>query len=133
MRNVIGAVLAVVGAALTLVSPWQSWYAGRHGSTYKFWEVFGSGVTPSRSGVMDSVFLVFLITAVLAVAGALMRSRLLVGVAAVIALGFSILWMVRQGNAAGELVISTHGNGLGQGVANALGGSLLMLIGALAM
>jgi hypothetical protein len=133
MRNVIGAVLAVLGAAATLVSPWQSWYSGRHGSSYKFWEIFGSGVTDSRSGIMDSVFLIFLITAVLAVAGALLRSRALVGFAAVVALGFSILWMVRQGQAAGELVITTKGTGLGQGVANALGGSVLMLIGALMM
>jgi hypothetical protein len=133
MRNVIGAVLAVLGAAATLASPWQSWYAGRHGSTYKFWEIFGTGVTGSRSGIMDSVFLVFLITAIVAVAGVLFQSRALVGFAAVVALGFSILWMVRQGQAAGELVITTKGNGLGRGVANALVGSVLMLIGALVM
>ena len=133
MRNITGAVLAVIGAAATLASPWQSWYAGRNGSTYKFWEIFGTGVTGSRSGIMDSVFLVFLITAILAVAGVLLRSRALVGFAGVVALGFTILWMVRQGQAAGELVITTKGTGLGRGVANALGGSVLMLIGAAVM
>jgi hypothetical protein len=133
MRNIIGAVLTVLGAAATLVSPWQSWYAGRHGSTYKFWEVFGNGITPSRSGIMDSIFLVFLVTAIVALAGVLLRSRTVVLVAAVVALGFSILWMVRQGNAAGELVITNKGTGLGMGVAAATGGSLLMLIGGLVM
>jgi hypothetical protein len=133
MRNVIGSVLAVLGAAATLVSPWQSWYAGRHGSTYKFWEVFGTGVTPSRSGIMDSVFLVFLITALVTVAGIVMRSRTAVLVAGIVAFGFSVLWMVRQGNAAGELVITNKGTGLGQGVAWAFTGSVAMIVGACLM
>jgi len=133
MRNVTGAALAVIGAAVTLVSPWQSWYAGRHGSTYKFWEVFGSGITAARSGIMDSVFLVFLVTAIITVIGAILRSKAIVLVGAVIALGFSILWMIRQGNAAGQLVVTTNGSGIGQGVAWALGGSALMLAGGLMM
>ncbi|NUP46916.1 MAG: hypothetical protein HOW97_06310 [Catenulispora sp.] len=133
MRNVVGGLLAVLGAAATLISPWQAWYNGRHGSTYKFWEVFGSGVTDSRSGIMDSVFLVFLVTAILTVAGVIVRSRLLVGVAGVIAFGFAILWMVRQGQAAGELTISSGNRGLGAGVAWALVGGLLMISGAVVM
>jgi hypothetical protein len=133
MRNVVGSLLAVLGAAATLVSPWQPWYDGRHGSTFKFWEVFGTGVTGSRSGIMDSVFLVFLVMAVIAVAGVLVRSRALVGFAGAVALGFTILWMVRQGQAAGELTISSNSRGLGSGVANAFGGGLLMIIGALVM
>jgi hypothetical protein len=133
MRNVVGSLLAVLGAAATLVSPWQPWYDGRHGSTFKFWEVFGTGVTGSRSGIMDSVFLVFLVTAVVAVVGVLLRSRLTVGVAGLVAFGFAILWMVRQGQAAGELTVSSGNRGLGAGVADALGGGLLMIIGAVVM
>jgi hypothetical protein len=134
MRNVLGGLLALIGAAATLVSPWQAWYNNRHGSTYKFYEVFGSGVTPSGSGVMDSVFLVFLVMAVLAVAGVLLRSRTLVASAGFIALGFTILWMIRQGQAAGELTITGANNrGLGSGVGYAFGGSLLMVIGSLMM
>ena len=134
MRNVLGGLLALIGAAATLFSPWRAWYNNRHGSTYKFWEVFGSGITPSGSGIMDSVFLVFLVMAVLAVAGVLLRSRALVGSAGVVALGFTILWMVRQGQAAGELTITgTNNRGLGTGVAYAFGGGLLMIIGSLMM
>ena len=133
MRNLVGSLLAVLGAAATLVSPWRAWYNGRHGSTYKFYEVFGSGVTASKSGIMDSVFLVFLVTAALTVAGVLMRWRALVGAAAVVAFGFTILWMVRQGQAAGELVISSNSRGLGAGVALAFGGGLMMIVGALMM
>ncbi|NUR60887.1 MAG: hypothetical protein HOV87_19815 [Catenulispora sp.] len=133
MRNILGSLLAVVGAAATLISPWQGWYTGRHGSTYKFYEVFGSGVTASRSGIMDSVFLVFLITAIVAAVGVVMRSRMVVLVAGVIATGFTILWMIRQGQAAGELAVGSDNRGLGAGVAWALGGGLLMIIGALVM
>lgn len=134
MRNVLGGLLALIGAAATLISPWQAWYDNRHGSSYKFYEVFGSGVTASRSGIMDSVFLVFLVMAVLAVFGVLLRSRALVLAAGVVALGFTILWMVRQGQAAGELTITGLNNrGLGSGVAYAFGGGLLMVIGALMM
>ena len=134
MRNILGGLLALIGAAATLFSPWRAWYNDRHGSTYKFWEVFGSGVTPSGSGVMDSVFLVFLVMAVLAVAGVLLRSRALVGFAGVVAFGFTILWMVRQGQAAGELTITGANNrGLGTGVGYAFGGGLLMIIGSLMM
>jgi len=133
MRNVVGGLLAILGAAATLVSPWQAWYNGRHGSTYKFWEVFGTGITGSRSGVMDSVFLVFLVMAIVAVVGVLLRSRMLVILAGAVAFGFTILWMVRQGNVAGELTISSNSRGLGFGVATALVGGLLMIIGGLVM
>ena len=134
MRNVLGGLLALIGAAATLVSPWQPWYNNRHGSAYKFYEVFGSGITASSSGVMDSVFLVFLVMAVLAVAGVLLRSRAMVAFAGVVALGFTILWMVRQGQAAGELTITGANNrGLGSGVAYAFAGGLLMIIGSLMM
>jgi len=134
MRNALGGLLALIGAAATLVSPWQAWYNNRHGSSYKFYEVFGSGITVSRSGIMDSVFLVFLVTAILAVVGVLMRSRALVLAAGVVAFGFTILWMVRQGQAAGELTITgSNDRGIGSGVAWAFGGGLLMIIGALLM
>lgn len=134
MRNILGGLLALVGAAATLVSPWQPWYNGRHGSTYKFYEVFGSGITPSRSGIMDSVFLLFLIMAVLTAIGVLLRSRALVGFAAVVSFGFTILWMIRQGQAAGELTVTGANNrGLGSGLAWAFVGGLLMVIGSLVM
>jgi hypothetical protein len=41
--------------------------------------------------------------------------------------------MVRQGQAAGELTVSSNSRGVGAGVAVALGGGLLMIIGALMM
>jgi hypothetical protein len=133
-RNLIGSLLALVGAAATLISPWQSWYNNRHGSSYKFYEVFGTGITVSRSGIMDSVFLVFLVTTIVAVIGVVMRSRMMVLGAGVVAFGFTILWMIRQGQAANELVITGANNrGLGSGLAWAFGGGILMIAGALVM
>jgi hypothetical protein len=132
MRNLIGSLLALIGAAATLISPWQSWYNNRHGSSYKFYEVFGSGITVSRSGIMDSVFLVFLVTTIVAVIGVVLRSRTMVLVSGIVAFGFTILWMIRQGQAAGELTITgQNSRGLGSGVAWAFGGGLLMIVGAL--
>ena len=134
MRNTLGSLLALIGAAATLVSPWQAWYNSRHGSSFKFYEVFGSGITVSRSGIMDSVFLVFLLMAILTLVGVLMRSRALVTVAAVVAFGFTILWMIRQGQAAGELTVTGENSlGLGSGLAWAFAGSLAMLIGSFLM
>jgi hypothetical protein len=67
------------------------------------------------------------------VIGAVLRSRALVIGAGVVAFGFTILWMVRQGNAAGELTVSSNSRGVGFGVASALIGGLLMIIGGLLM
>ncbi|MFF1715516.1 hypothetical protein [Streptomyces sp. NPDC058268] len=61
------------------------------------------------------------------------RSRLLVFSAGVITLGFAILWMVRQGQAQGSLTVTGDSDGLGSGVALALLGGLLMLIGSAIM
>ncbi len=57
----------------------------------------------------------------------------MVALAGLVVLGFTILWMVRQGQAAGSLVVGGDGEGLQVGVVNALAGGVLMLIGALLM
>jgi len=133
VRNSVGSLLALLGATATLISPWLAWYGGRHGSSYKFYEVFGTGITSSVSGVMDSVFLVFLVAAIITIVGVVLRSRAVVLIAAVLALGFVILWMIRQGQAAGQLAVTGDSRGLGPGLAVAFGGALAMFIGALLM
>ena len=133
IRNISGGLLALIGAAAMLISPWMSWYAGRHGDSFKFYEVFGGGITGSRSGVMDSLFFVFLVTAALTVVGVLMRSRSLVSLGAIIAFGTVILWMIRQYQVSSELVITSKGTGLGAGFWWGLVGGLIMVIGAAGM
>ncbi|MFC9734687.1 hypothetical protein ACFWGM_25055 [Streptomyces roseolus] len=132
IRNVVGSVLALVGATAAVWSPFRAWYDGRHGSDYRIGDLF-TGITGSGSGVIGSILLPFAVAALVALIGVVLRSRLLVAVAGVIVLGFTVLWMVRVGQAEGSLVVSGDGRGLGDGVANALGGGLLLLLGALVM
>ncbi|MFC9032040.1 hypothetical protein [Streptomyces arboris] len=134
IRNTMGLILAVVGAAAALWAPFRSWYSGRLGRDFRVWELFtGAGVTDSGAGLFASMFLPLLVGAVLAVLGVVFRSRLLVLAAGIITLGFAILWMVRQGQAEGSLTVTGDSDGLGSGVGLALLGGLLMLIGAAVM
>ncbi|RPK93355.1 MULTISPECIES: hypothetical protein [Streptomyces] len=132
IRNVLGSLVALAGAASAVLSPFRAWYDGRVGRDYRVRDLF-EGITATESGVLVSILLPFLAAALLVVVGVLLRSRLVVALAGLVVLGFTILWMVRQGQAAGSLVVGGDGAGLRVGVANALAGGLLMLIGALLM
>ncbi|MFF3260245.1 hypothetical protein ACFYWO_13875 [Streptomyces sp. NPDC002932] len=134
IRNTIGLILAVIGAAAAIWAPFRSWYSGRLGHDFRVWELFtGAGVTNSGAGLFASMFLPLLVGAVLTLLGVVFRSRLLVLVAGIITLGFAILWMVRQGQAQGGLTVTGDSGGLGSGVGLALVGGLLMLIGSAIM
>ncbi|MER8234744.1 hypothetical protein [Streptomyces sp. NPDC094049] len=132
VRNVIGSVLALAGATAAVWSPFRAWYDGRHGRDYAIGDLF-TGITDGRPDVLASILLPFAFAALLTLFGVVLRSRALVAVAGIVVLGFTVLWMVRVGQAEGSLVISVDGRGLGQGVANALGGGVLLLLGALVM
>ncbi|MEU8503732.1 hypothetical protein AB0C40_03175 [Streptomyces brevispora] len=132
IRNVLGSIVALAGAAAAVLSPFRAWYDGRLGRHYRIGDLF-TGVTGAHPGLFDSILLPFVFAAVLTVVGVALRSRLLVALAGVVVLGFTVLWMVRQGQAAGELTISGNGSGLDQGVAGAAGGGVLLLLGAALM
>lgn len=134
IRNTLGLVLAVLGAAAALWAPFRNWYDGRLGRDFRVWELFtGAGVTDSGAGLFGSMFLPLLVGAVLTVLGVAFRSRLLVLIAGIITLGFAVLWMVRQAQAQGSLTVTGDSDGLGSGVGLALLGGLLMLIGSAVM
>ncbi|MFD7963046.1 hypothetical protein ACFV5J_19810 [Streptomyces zaomyceticus] len=132
IRNVAGSVLALAGATAAVWSPFRAWYDGRHGRDYAIDELF-TGITEAKAEVIGSILAPFLFAALLTLLGVLLRSRLLVALAGVVVLGFTVLWMVRVGQAEGGLTVGGDGAGLGDGVANALGGGILLLIGALVM
>ncbi|WP_328318056.1 hypothetical protein [Streptomyces sp. NBC_00388] len=130
MRNVLGSLVALVGAAAAVYSPFRNWYDGRHGTEYRIQDLF-NGVTTGRPGdAGGSILIPFAFSALLVVIGILLRSRLLVTVAGLITLAFTVLWMVRVGIAEHSLAISSGGRGLGLGVGDALVGGVLMLLGA---
>ncbi|RVU21357.1 hypothetical protein EOT10_25380 [Streptomyces antnestii] len=134
VRNVLGSILAVLGATAAVSSPFRAWYDGRHGRYYRLGDLFsGAGVTDARAGLFGSLFLPFAVAAVLTLVGIILRSRLLVAGAGVLVLAFTVLWMVRVGQAEGQLVIGGDGAGLGAGTATALVGGVLLLIAAAVM
>ncbi|MFE3182598.1 hypothetical protein ACFXKR_17275 [Streptomyces violascens] len=129
VRNVLGSILALAGATAAVWSPFRAWYDGRHGSTYRIDDLF-SGISATKAQVAGSILLPFAFAALVTLVGLVLRSRILVAVAGLITLGFAILWMVRQGQVTGSLSVDSSGNGLGQGVAMALGGGLALLLAA---
>ncbi|MFI6471926.1 hypothetical protein ACIBL5_16970 [Streptomyces sp. NPDC050516] len=129
VRNVLGSILALAGATAAVWSPFRAWYDGRHGSTYRIDDLF-SGISATKAEVAGSILLPFAFAALVTLVGLVLRLRVLVAVAGLITLGFAILWMVRQAQAAGNLTVDSSGNGLGQGVAMALGGGLALLLAA---
>ncbi|MFJ8662400.1 hypothetical protein [Streptomyces sp. NPDC093795] len=132
IRNVVGSVLALAGATAAVRSPFRAWYDGRHGRDYALGDLF-TGITGDKAGVLGSILLPFLLAALLTLVGVVLRSRLLVALAGIVVLGFTILWMVRVGQAEGGLTVGGDGTGLGDGVGFAFGGGVLLLLGALVM
>ncbi|MFF0560973.1 hypothetical protein [Streptomyces sp. NPDC004266] len=132
IRDTAGSVLALAGATAAVWSPFRAWYDGRPGHDYGTGELF-TGVTDAKADVLASILLPFALAALVALVGVVLRSRLIVALAGIFVLGFTILWMVRVGEAQGSLTIDADGTGLGEGVAVAFGGGVLLLIGALVM
>jgi 4-hydroxybenzoate polyprenyltransferase len=129
IRNVLAPLLALIGAAAAVWSPFRAWYDGRHGSDIRVDDLFtGVGVTPDRAALLGSLFLPMGFAALLTLLGVLLRSRIALALAGLLVLGITILWMVRQGQAAGSL--TAGGNGLDYGVAAAFAGGILILLAA---
>ncbi|WP_030691745.1 hypothetical protein [Streptomyces globisporus] len=132
IRDTAGSVLALAGATAAVWSPFRAWYDGRPGRDYAIDELF-TGITDAKADVLGSILLPFAFAALVTLVGVLLRSRLLVAVAGVVVLGFTVLWMVRLGQAEGSLTVGADGRGLGDGVGFAFGGGVLLLLGALVM
>ncbi|MFC9297901.1 hypothetical protein ACFTWH_16775 [Streptomyces sp. NPDC057011] len=134
IRNALGSLIGLIGAAAAVWSPFRAWYDGRHGRDYRVQDLFTTtGITDHKAALMGSLLLPFLFAALLALVAVLRRSRLLMALAGVVVLGFAVLWMVRQGQAAGSLTVGADGKGLGDGVANAFGAGALLILGAAVM
>ncbi|MFD9911038.1 hypothetical protein [Streptomyces sp. NPDC059063] len=134
MRNVVGSALALIGATAAVWSPFRAWYDGRPGRDVRVDELFsGTGITNARAELFGSLFLPLAFAALLVLAGLALRSRVTVAVGGLVILGFTILWMVRQGQAEGSLAVAGDGSGLGLGVLGAFGGGVVVLVAAVAL
>ncbi|WP_405490124.1 hypothetical protein [Streptomyces sp. NBC_00096] len=134
IRNVLGSLMGLIGATAAVWSPFRAWYDGRHGRDYRVQELFtAAGITDTKAALLGSVLLPFLIAALAVLLSIALRSRLLMAFAGIIVLGFAVLWMVRQGQAAGGLSVGGDGTGLGDGLANAFGAGALLILAAAVM
>ncbi|MFF9480752.1 hypothetical protein [Streptomyces sp. NPDC014733] len=131
VRNVFGSLIALIGATAAVWSPFRPWYDGRPARDVRIEDLFG-GIGRASAELLGSVFLPMAVAALLTLVGVALRSRALVALAGLVVLGFTVLWMVRQGQAAGSLTAGPRG-GLGDGVAVAFGGGILLLLAALVM
>ncbi|MFG2194497.1 hypothetical protein [Streptomyces sp. NPDC048639] len=132
VRNLLGSVLALIGAAVAVWSPFHAWYGGREGQDIRVQDPFTGITSAVPSSLYLSVLLPMLVAAVLTLIGVVLRSRLLVAVAGLLVLAFTFLWMVRQGMELGSLTAGGDG-GLGAGAGLAVAGGVLLLLGALVM
>lgn len=134
IRNVLGSLLGLIGATAAVWSPFRAWYDGRHGRDYRIEELFSAaGITDGKAALLGSLLLPFLFGGVLAVVAVVLRSRVLMALSGVVVLGFAVLWMVRQGQAAGSLSVGGDGVGLGDGVASAFGAGAVLILAAAVM
>ncbi|RXS73242.1 hypothetical protein EST92_21895, partial [Streptomyces sp. TM32] len=108
VRNVLGSLIALAGATAAVWSPFRPWYDGRHGSDVRIEDLF-HGITGYGAALFGSLLLPMAFAALLTLIGVALRSRLLVTVAGLVVLGFTVLWMVRQGQAASELTAGARG------------------------
>jgi hypothetical protein len=132
IRSVLTSLLALVGAAAAVWSPFLTWYGGRQGSDIRVDDLFTHvGVTPRDAALPGSLFLPMAFAALLTLLGVLTRSRLAVAAAGVLVLGVTVLWMVRQAQFSGSLTVG--GDGLDTGVASAVVGGALLLLSAFLM
>jgi hypothetical protein len=128
IRNILGSVIALVGATAAVFSPFRVWYGGRHGSEIRVEDLF-TGLTTESAVVLGSIFLPMLVAAVLVVIAVVFRSRGLMTVAGLLVLLTVALWGVQQYRTATGL----NSRLADYGIALALGGGALILIGAVVM
>ncbi|WP_328299364.1 hypothetical protein OG389_17125 [Streptomyces sp. NBC_00435] len=134
IRNVLGSLMGLIGATAAVWSPFRAWYDGRHGRDYRIEELFtAAGITDTRAALLGSILLPFLFAALVVLVAIVLRSRLLMAFAGIVVLGFAVLWMVRQGQAAGGLSVGGDGTGLGDGLANAFGAGAVLILAAAVM
>ncbi|KRV50038.1 hypothetical protein AQ490_17590 [Wenjunlia vitaminophila] len=118
--------LALVAAAAVIVSAFRPWYAGRDGSDIRVGDLFDTMTTARPDNLMVSLFLPLLVGAVLAVLGALLRSRTVLLLAALVALATAALWATRQSLTPQAL----RSDLLGDGLALVVGGGFALLLAA---
>ncbi|UCM88641.1 hypothetical protein [Streptomyces marincola] len=125
--------LAAIAAAAAIISVFFNWYGGREGQHIKWTSLStGDGVTASEAGLFNGMFLPMLVAAALTAAGILLRSRLLMMLAGICALGFTALWLIRQYQVNDSLTVGVGGISWAVALPLAAGLTLLAVSGVMA-
>ncbi|WP_053170749.1 hypothetical protein [Streptomyces sp. SBT349] len=131
-RNVLGSALAAIAAAAAIASVFLDWYGSRDGRHFKWPQLFTTqGITGGNGNLLTGLFFPMLIAAIITAAAIVLRSRLLMTLAGLLVLGFTILWMVRQYQVAHSLTVGP--GGMSWPVIGPLAGGTLLLIAAASM
>ncbi|MFI6347951.1 hypothetical protein [Streptomyces sp. NPDC050560] len=134
VRNVLGSLLALAGAASAVYSPYRDWYGDREGRHYRVADLFGGGgITAERPELYLSLLLPFAAAALVTLAGIALRLRWPVAVAGVAVVGFTVLWLVREAQVRDSLTVNGDGTAVDIGTAFALGGGIALLLAAVVM
>ncbi|MCE7079031.1 hypothetical protein [Streptomyces sp. ST2-7A] len=130
IRSFIAIPLAVIGAAMVVLGSFRPWYGDRLGREIPPAEVFGTPPPPGETiGAAAGLLPLLIAAGTLAVLGLLLRSRLLIGLAGVIGLVLTSLWLLNTYQLENSLLLG--GAGLGSGALLALlGGGLLVAAAA---
>jgi hypothetical protein len=128
IRNILGSVIALVGATAAVFSPFRIWYDGRQGSKIRVEDLF-TGLTTQSAAVLGSVFLPLLVAAVAALIAVVLRSRILMTGAGLLVVATVVLWGVQQYRTPAGLNSQLADYGIGL----ALGGGALIMVGAAVM
>jgi len=124
-RWMTGALLAVAGAALAVISVFLTWYGNRDGQDIRIQDLFNQMTTQS-SNSLTSVLIPMAVAAVLVLAGLVVGWRWLWALAGLVALTAVYLWGLRQA----QTVPGLHASLVGAGVPLAFSGGALMLLGS---
>jgi hypothetical protein len=128
MRNVLGALLALAGAAAAVLSPFRAWYDGRLGSGIRVLDLF-VGVSRVEALFIASLFLPMAVAAIVALFALPLRSRALMTVSGLLVLATAAVWMGQQA----ATPVGLHTAQVGSGLVIAMVGGALLLLAALVM
>jgi hypothetical protein len=109
-RRALGPVLAAAAALTALGSACVAWYDGRTGTGIRLRDLF-AGLTPTAADLVGSLLVPLALAAVLAAAGIALRRRRLWALGGLITVATTVLWAVRQAQAATGL----HSGAVGPG------------------
>ncbi|RZQ63526.1 hypothetical protein [Amycolatopsis suaedae] len=122
MRYLLALLLTLLGSGGLVLGMFRSWREDRSASDFALRDVFTQSPTTTEAGFFTSVAVLLLAAVVVGLFGALVRSRVLLGLATLAALVPTGLWALQAADGTFEIP------GLRDGFTNAAAGAGLLLL-----